>query len=230
MRKIALSLVVLGLFASFAMGGIVYLEGPDERGEDPLTPATSNSDPTEFGTFTVDIYAEDMAGFAGFQLLADFVHSSLGSQDTGFYVSYGPGDDPPFEGRAIVYNHDFLDSTPRSACSGQTVGWLSMDQEPPGPPDFVPGPYIDKSITDKTWLMSVTYWYTSDAPDGVYTIGVDTDNTVFGDTREEPPTAIPYTVVGGGFTIGAIPEPATMALLGMGIVGLVGYGRKRIRK
>ena len=228
MRKIALSLLVLGLFASFAMGGIVYLEGPNERGEGILPLATSNMDPLEFGTFTVDIYAEDMPGFAGFQLLADFVHSSLGSMDVGFYVSYGPGDDPPFEGRAAVYNHDFLSSMPQSACSGQTVGWLSMDREPPVPPLMEPGPFIDKSITDKTLLMSVTYWYTSDAPPGDYTIGADPGGTVFGDTREEPPTAIPYTVVGGGFTI--VPEPATMALLGMGIIGLVGYGRKRIRK
>ena len=49
----------------------------------------------------------------------------------------------------------------------------------------------------------MNYWYTSDVPGGVYTISVDEGNTVFGDTRFDPPVAILYALVPGSLTVGS---------------------------
>jgi len=248
MKKVVLTLAIMGLFVSAATGGVVYLRGPNERGEGPLPLAVGDPmDPAFFGEFTVDIYAEDMEGFAGFQLLATFL-DSLDQQPPGFWGSYSTPN-PDFGGRAIVHNVDFLPEI-NHACMDQTVGLMSMEKEDLPFPPGAKGDYIDKSLPAEgdltavnpaemvwpgheglTWLMSVNYWYSSDVPEGTYTIGVDDGNTAFGDTRGDIPIAIDYTLVTGSVTIGeVIPEPATMALLGMGILGLVGYGRKKIRK
>ena len=40
----------------------------------------------------------------------------------------------------------------------------------------------------------------------------------------------PVTQIGGGPEVSPVPEPATLVLLGAGLVGLVGVGRKKIFK
>jgi len=206
-------LVFFGV-ASLCPGGTVFLRGPTERGEVPLPAATSTDDPAGFGEFTVDIYAEDMRGFSGFQLLTTFLDDLL--QDTpGFQVSYSTPN-PLFGGRAIIHNEDIWPEV-QSACVDETVGFV-VDEEPCIPPC----PYVmpwEPPWDEPVWLMSVKYWYTSEVPEGTYTISVDEENTVFGDTRTSPPVPISYTVVTGSVTISAqvpdtppSPDPMTWAV------------------
>jgi len=85
--------------------------------------------------------------------------------------------------------------------------------------------YADVPITSSTWMMTINYNYTQ-LPDGTYTLAFSPDavGLVYGGGQ-----VTGYEVVNGTFIVG-IPEPCTMALLGCGLVGLLGYGRKRIRK
>jgi len=193
------------------------LEGPGERSEGRMPPARG-SEPGQFGEFTVDIYAEDVPGFAGFQTMLEFVDRLMVAQP-GFYVAYNhmPPDPEPGDlwgDRKIVHNEEFLPEI-QHACEGEAVGFISMEREWFGPPINDWGDYVDKSIPaadeidpetgqpyGRTWLMSVTYWYTRDVPSGTYTIDVDEEFTVLGDNRPDPPVEVPYTLVPGSFTIG----------------------------
>jgi len=98
----------------------------------------------------------------------------------------------------------------------------------------VGGDPVNKPITEKTLLMTVGYWYfpgaEGDSGSTFYTIGADALDTVFGD---ELAKQIPdLNIVTGSVTIGegVVPEPCTLAVLGIGIAGLAGFGRKRTRK
>ena len=209
-------LIFIGAVSLCSGEGTVFLRGPNERGEGSLPPVVGDPlDQATFGEFTVDIYAENMPRFAGFQLLATFL-GNLGQNTAGFYVSYSTPN-PDFEGRAIVHNTLFLPEIV-SACIDQAVGLLSMERE------FIPpagwGDYLDKSIPAEedlaavnppemvwpgheglTWLMSVNYWYTSDVPGGIYTIAVDENKTIFGGNGDDPTLEIPNAPVSGSVTI-----------------------------
>jgi len=234
MKRLTLSPAFLALFASVALAdGVVYLRGPDDRGEGPLPLAVVDPmNPAGFGEFTVDVYAEDMPGFGGFQLLVTFL-GRFGQKTSGFYVSYSTPN-PEFGGRAIVHNTDFLPEIDH-ACVDQMVGLLSVEQFPPDS-----GDYVDKSIPPEedlmavnppnmvwpgheglTWLMSVNYSYTSDVPRGPYTISVDEDITLFGGWREFSPVAIPFTVVTGSASLAMGWSDATGDVTGDCIVNVL---------
>ena len=233
MRKSILTLAIVGLCASFAMGmGTMYIEGPDDRGEGPLEPATGMTIDT-LGLFFVDIYAENMQDFAGFQAALEFLDGDMNNHaGTNIFTGYHHNPPVVVEGtkwgdRQITWNSDFLPVI-MEVVSASNFGLLSMEiLWSDGFPAVDLG-YVDKIITEKTWLMTVGYWYLPGAEgDGsmTYTIGAG-PTTTFGNQES---LLIPFDVVTGEVTI-AVPEPATLALLGMGIAGLVGYGRKRIRK
>ena len=79
--RVCLCVLLFALSAMPALGGEVYLRGPDERGEG-LLPAAPGVPPglENLESFTVDVYAEDFPGFAGFQIEFDL--------PSGFYMSY----------------------------------------------------------------------------------------------------------------------------------------------
>ena len=205
MKKLAFVLAVWMLLSSPATSGNVYIVGPNDRGEGPLPPATGMTLETK-GLFFVDVYAEDMAGFAGFQATLQFLDEALvDAGHTTIYVAYNnttPEPGAPWGDRQITWNTTFMPNITK-VLAGQTFGLLSAEREwDPDPPPGDWGDYIDKSITDKVWLMTVGYWYIPGAEgDGstTYTINMEAATSVFGDAEAQ---AIDYTLIPGSVTIG----------------------------
>ena len=119
----------------------------------------------------------------------DTVHSILDTVDPlpTFAVAYNnipPAGGAPWDDRKIVHNDVFLPQI-MEVHSGQSYGLLSTEREwIPEPPPGDWGDYIDKSIGDKTWLMSVTYVFA---------------RTQVGDANEDP---LPFDVIPGSLNIG----------------------------
>ena len=76
MNKLAFSLAIWMLLFPPAVAVTMYVEGPNERGEGTLPPATGMTEET-LGLFFVDIYGENWPGFAGFQIALDFLDDEL---------------------------------------------------------------------------------------------------------------------------------------------------------
>ena len=213
MRKLAFSLTILMLFLPPAVAGTMYLEGPNERGEGPAPPATGMTIDT-LGLFFVDIYAEDMPGFAGFQTTLEFLDSTLAdAAGSSIFMAYNhmiPQAGAPFGDRPITWNQEAF---PGLEPIDGGVGLGPPEEWEPWLPFPINdwGDYIDYTITDKTWLMTVGYWYIPGAEgDGTetYTIGADEATTTFADGDAH---SIPFTVVTGSVTISTDP-PAVRIL------------------
>jgi len=128
------AVVMIGLLAVPSPAGDVYLRGPDERGEGTLPAATGMPpDIEDFETFTVDIYAEEMPAFAGFQIELDL--------PSGFYILTSIT--PP------TRNTTFLPEA-GSANNGQTVGLYSTELVNPLFPELG---YVDKTIPPEEDLI-----------------------------------------------------------------------------
>jgi hypothetical protein len=234
MRELIFALAIVGLGASFAMGATMYIEGPNERGEGPV-PAATSTNYDELGLFFVDIYAEDMPSFGGFQTELEFLDNALTDfGGAGIFVAYNnfqPQAGAPWGDRQITWNEEFLPVIDE-VTNVWMYGLMSNEREWLPAPDFKWSDYhINKPITEKTWLMTVGYKFLPGLEgDGsqTYNIMGDATETVFGD---ENANSIEFTIVGGSVTIGegVVPEPCTLALLGIGVAGLAGYGRKRAR-
>ena len=160
--------------AVYAKPGKMYIQGPNERGEGRLPPATGMTIDT-LGLFFVDIYAEDMPGFAGFQATLQFLDNALvHAGGSTIFVAYNhliPEGGAPWGDRQITWNQEFLPEI-MDVTSGYTVGLLSMEREWLPFPINDWGDYADKSIPAAddinpetgqpyglTWLMTVGYWY-----------------------------------------------------------------------
>jgi len=206
-----------------ALGGEVYLRGPDERGEG-LLPAAPGVPPglENLESFTVDVYAEDFPGFAGFQIELDL--------PSGFYMSYLI--------TAPVRNTTFFPQA-GDANRGETVGFYSTEYIDPFEPELG---YADKTISAEeeeeavnpqnmiwtgheglTWLMTITVYYDATVG-GNYTLDVYDDNTEFSDADED---ALPYTIITGSVTIESGCDPGRR--VGVNLQKEV-YTIKRIKK
>ncbi|NQT21568.1 MAG: hypothetical protein HQ592_17825, partial [Planctomycetes bacterium] len=205
--------------------GSVYIEGPDDRGEGPL--------PIGGGEFTVDIYAEDMLDFAGFNMALEF---ALNDAIDNFPIAMG-GPVQPFAGMKIIRNEAFLPYVEGASNVEKQVFSLISKQQEWIETGIAPmfgywGDYTDKTITGKTLLVTVTLECTPADPGGTYTIGSHTptapdfeERTTFGSRGETGIEAIPFEVITGSVTITA-PVTHTLAVQSAPIAGFAISGDK----
>ena len=189
------AVIALTIFAAPALAGNVYLRGPDERGEGPLPIVTGMPpDVPNMGSFTVDVYAEDFPGFAGFQIQIDF--------PAGFY-RYG----------TLTRNQLFLPEASMLQ-NGSIVGSMSQELVDPFDPDLG---YLDKTIPAEedddavnpqemiwqgreglTWLMTITFLYDATVA-GTYQVNAVPYTTTFANADEE---TLSHAIVAGNVTFG----------------------------
>lgn len=236
MKKLALCLAFVIAFAGYATSATVYLEATETM----LPKAPEGG----VGTFELTIsvedvsqgpvpsYSDDPMGLQAMELYPTF-SDAFGPSDQ-FALKFDPAKsgEEPWKGRAVEHNTDLIPSIQALYGGGQThVGVANMTEvwsDDPLNPQLLG--YKPIAVDEKTWVLKATYIYSSQAQ-GTYDIGLDDENSLLA-WGEDASTVIPYDLVGDTITIGeqVIPEPTTMALLGMGLFGLVGYSRKRNRK
>jgi len=200
MKKFALALVVLALLVAPALAGSLTIR---------TTPTgVLKGDPAEL---VVEFWITDVSETApllditGIEVIPTFTYLDT---DVASKFSIKPDPLNTFT-YAVWVNPLWVPSIPFVA--GNMIGFVDA---------FNPG----ENVASETKMMTITYNYTF-LVDGDYFIGMDPAATGLTDSNDK----VDVPIVDAKFVVG-IPEPCTMALLGCGLVGLIGYGRKRIRK
>jgi hypothetical protein len=242
MKKMLCILAILAVFTTSAIAATVYVE-PYQMGTDPL-PST--------GLLRVRVYVQNIPSFEAGSVALNFrneqgdlvpttmftVPKDCRPWDAASYfgadekyqfgampalLEYDENDEiigilePAVEGLAARYNS--------TRFAGSAMELFVPTEDPIRTLGLLPAGATNITAT-KTWMLDIFFAYTA-VPGGTYTIELDDFYTMFADTSGEIPLSS-IDVVNGTFTI--VPEPATMALLGCGLIGLLGYGRKRVRK
>ena len=205
MKKLALLLVVLALFVAPAVAGTVTIVA------DPLMVDTG--DPAQL---KVQFWVEDFTPLlGGIDWRPLITHEDGTDWTSSFTVNYD-------ESRIELATWLFYDVSHNIDLYPVIIPFVT---DPPSPQNvgFI-GLLGDKAVFANTWLFTINYNYTQ-LPIGIYTIAFDPEAIGLVNTDGQ---ITGYEVVNGTFSV--VPEPCTMALLGCGLVGLLGYGRKRIRK
>jgi len=249
MKKLVCLLAIVALFTSSAFAANVYIEGPDNR----TTPVNEDGiQPPGTGVFAVRVLVEDIPSFSGIQFALQFKDKATGQISNAFTiltndrpwdpdngkpglegVGYSWHADGRYEWGAIPDDPDTEDED--ESQPGLAVRHNSIKFGAGAFPVYVPteDPMTtfgfmcsgDLPVTAKVWALKLYYEYDVSAPasfDIVFNMGT---TLVSANSVDITGTC---TITNGSVTIA--PEPASMALLGAGLLGLIGYGRKRIRK
>jgi hypothetical protein len=229
MKKVIIALLICGFLPLSLFAGSVYLEGPD-------TAVPAGVD----GTFEVEVYLEDFY-VDDTQRLDAIQLSLLFSTDPNLDTNLAEGSaelnalrnaaftlapatpEVSFAGKKIV-NHGLLGTA-------MTGGWEDVwdDNRTFSVTNIAGG--LPADIDGKQLAFTATYEYDATTPAGTYYMYLEPYDTVLSDQWGDK--IVNYPLYADSVTIAdtePIPEPATIALLGIGIIGLISYSRKRSRK
>ena len=249
MKKLVCLLAIVALFTSSAFAANVYIEGPDNR----TTPVNEDGiQPPGTGVFAVRVLVEDIPSFSGIQFALQFKDKVTHEISNAFTIATNdrPWDadngKPGLDGIGYSWHNDnryewgAIPDDPETegedeSQSGLAVRHNNIKFGGSTMPVFVPteDPMTtfgimcgaDTNVTTKVYALKLYYTYNvpnAASFDIVFNMGT---TLVAADGGDITGTC---TITNGSVTIA--PEPASMALLGAGLLGLIGYGRKRIRK
>jgi len=202
MKKLLALFIVLAVFASSAVAGIIIVEGNDARGEPPY--------PLGEGKARIDVYAEGLLNVVAVQSGFNFVAKASGDSDVLFQISKDEGN-PDY----ADFGYQLIDLGP--SIPSEIFPVYTDERDTAG---FM---LISGSVnfTVKALVYSVTYDYDIQAV-GTYIVDINSNLTSIGDQDANP---ISYTVNPGSITI---PEPSTIVLLGPSVLVFL-WSRKRLK-